>query len=446
MLTARWRVDPWVAAGLVLALVGRVVVVLATSHYQPLFDAGDYLRHGVALAIYHRYPVSWLDPNFGPTAFRPPLYPFMLAGLILTFGPAQVVLVGRLTEAVLGTATVAVIGAITWRLWGRRAGRSAILVAAVWPPLLFLHAALMTEALFALLEVLVVLAALVVRSRVAEARPGAWRWAALCGVCCGLAALTRSNGVLLALVAAVGVWVVKPRWSMRALAVPAVLLLATLLTLTPWMIRDAAAFHRFVPIDTQTGYGMAGYFNDTARLDSGYVGLWSSPQDTARYRPIFYTPRQNEAQMDEALRSSAMRYAAQHPGYIVEGAALNLLRMLGFAPNPRFATKFDNIEQGLSSGTSTLVTWTFFAGLLLSAAAVLVIRRRPADERGPAFIWVMPILMLVVAAWLIGLPRYRTPAYPFVAMLVGLALSEWPGVLRKRTPRLIPATTPPPRP
>ncbi len=75
----------------------------------------------------------------------------MLAGLILIFGTAQAVLVGRLAGAVLGTATVAVIGAITWRLWGRRAGRWAILVAAVWPPLLFLNAALMTEALFALL-------------------------------------------------------------------------------------------------------------------------------------------------------------------------------------------------------------------------------------------------------------------------------------------------------
>ncbi len=111
-------------------------------------------------------------------------------------------------------------------------------------------------------------------------------------------------------------------------------LLATLLTLTPWLIRDAAAFHRFVPIDTQTGYGMAGYFNDTARKRPRLRGALEQLLRTPRYRPIFYRPHQNEAQMDEALRSSAMRYARQHPGYIVEGAALNLLRMLGFAPNP----------------------------------------------------------------------------------------------------------------
>jgi 4-amino-4-deoxy-L-arabinose transferase-like glycosyltransferase len=401
-----------------LALVIRVAVVVATPHYAPSYDARDYVRHAESIAAGHGFPSSYLDPNGGPTAYRPPGFPYFLAAIFKLAGDAHGVTAGRLANAVLGAVIVGLIWLIGRQLWDARVGLVAAALAAVWPPLFMLNSALMSEALFVTLELAVVATALAAR-----ARRGDWRWAALCGLFCGLATLTRSNGILVAVPAVFGVWVVRSRFTLRGLRAPAVLALVTVLTIVPWTIRNASAFHQLVPVSTQSGDGLAGFFNHQA-ANGKYVGLWVTPEDTARYRPIFYRRHQNEAQLDTALRSSALQWGEHHLGYAVEGAVLNVLRMLSLAPSAPGAVGVDDVQLGLSPTMAEVVKWCFLLSLPLTLLGIVMVRRRPEGTRGAGFIWFVPILLLPALGWVVGITRYRVPAYPFMMLLIAVGLVE----------------------
>ena len=131
---ARLRVVHPLAAVVALALLLRVIVVLATPHYVPETDAADYDRIAVSLVQDGRFPGSLLAPAGGPTAYRGPAFPFALAAAYEVSGVASKGArweAGRLLEAVLGTIAVALVFLIAQRLWDRRTAIVAGLMAAV---------------------------------------------------------------------------------------------------------------------------------------------------------------------------------------------------------------------------------------------------------------------------------------------------------------------------
>src|SRR6266540_937570 len=196
---ARMRGRPSTALLLILglALLTRVAVIVATPDYQPQFDAADYDRHAVSIADGHGYPGPQSGDPTQPTAFRPPLYPVALAAVHLLGGGWTA---GRVLGALLGVATVLLVFVISRRLWGPRIAVVTSAIVAVFPPLVILSATLLSESLFLPLMLGAVLVVLEYRD---DRR---LRWALLAGVLCGLAALTRTNGVLLVVAAGLGVW------------------------------------------------------------------------------------------------------------------------------------------------------------------------------------------------------------------------------------------------
>src|SRR5438046_2202079 len=100
-----------------VALLLRVVVVVATRDYKPVDDAWDYNRHAVSIADGHGYPRSGA-PGGGPSAYRPPVYPFFLGAVFKVTGDS--VNQARLVQAVLSVATVALIWVLAMQLAGPR--------------------------------------------------------------------------------------------------------------------------------------------------------------------------------------------------------------------------------------------------------------------------------------------------------------------------------------
>jgi 4-amino-4-deoxy-L-arabinose transferase-like glycosyltransferase len=421
--------SPALIAILGVALVLRLATIVATSDYVPTLDSADYVRHAISIADGDGFPDSTLTASGGPSAFRPPLYPYLLGGVYAIAGDDAGETVGRVVGALLSTAAVWLLYLIGARVWGRRVGLIAAAGAAILPPTVFINTALISEPLFVCLMLASLLATLVARDR-----GGDWRWAALAGVCCALAALTRSNGVLLLIPALIGVWVVRPRWTRSALAGPAALLVAAALTVAPWTIRNTVEFGGLVPISTQSGFAMAGLLNDEARTLPGYPASWVLPEATERYGPLFHRRDLNEAELDRKLRREALDYAADHPGYVVSATVRNLLRtfdLAGYLDSARIA---DRDQLGIGARTAGAIKWTTFALDLLSIAGIVVLLARPRDERGPWFIWLIPVLMIVAAVWLIGSTRYRIPAYPFMILLGALAIEAAWLRLRQRAP------------
>jgi 4-amino-4-deoxy-L-arabinose transferase-like glycosyltransferase len=407
-----------IVAILILALVIRVEVVVHTPDYRLLFDSGDYDRHARSIAAGDGFPRTIFGAAGGPSAFRPPLYPYLLGGVYAIFGDVSGIDAGRIVGAFFGSLVVFMIWLLARGLWGKLVGGLAALIAAVFPPLFVLNAALLTEPLFLAIE-LGVLAALF-----AARRRGSWRYAALAGALCGLAALTRSNGALLVIPAVLAVWTVKPRLSRRGLVMPVAVVVAAVLMVVPWTIRNAITFHGFVPISTQSGFALAGIFNDEARIYPGYPGTWVLPEVTRRYSPLYRHPTVDEARLDRRVRSRALSYAVDHPFYVFEETGLNALRILSLAPGAPIENSSDDQQIGLKPNWVRPVKWSWFVLGAIAIFGVVLLLRRPAGRRGPLFVWITPALMVLAAAASIGSHRYRAPAYPFVIFLAAIALAE----------------------
>ena len=124
-----------------LALVLRLIYLSGATH-NPLFThleldprLNDTLGWGIARG---------LNPEPGPF-FRAPLYGYFLAGAYSIFG--HNLFYPRLLQALMGTGTAILLGATASRLWGRRAGTFAAVVAALYGPLIYFEGELVSVSL-----------------------------------------------------------------------------------------------------------------------------------------------------------------------------------------------------------------------------------------------------------------------------------------------------------
>lgn len=425
--------SPVVLAGAVVvaALVIRLAFVAAVPVELDLRDAGDYDRHAVSIAGGHGYP-SALAPD-RPTAYRPPGYPFFLAGVYrlagVTDAPlAERIEAGRLAQAVLGAAIVALCALLAARMLpGRRAvPLVAAALAAVWLPLILVGGVVGSEPLFALLVAGALVAALEHRRHDHRVR-----WAALAGLLAGLAALTRSNGIVIVAPLMLLVWTGRPRISARALVAPAVVAAAAALTMTPWAVRNLVVLDAFVPIANQTGAALAGTYNEAARTDGRNPGAWRVLRLVPDYRHIYRErARVPEVELDRRLREAALRHAREHPGYVVEVGARNTLRMfdlLGVYPTWRVAQAV-GIRRNWAIASAV---WCWGA-LALALAGVVALRGRV----GPWPVWALVALLVLSVVFLnVESPRFRTPIEPFLIVPGAAAIAA---LLARRGARAAP--------
>jgi 4-amino-4-deoxy-L-arabinose transferase-like glycosyltransferase len=412
-------VRPWpaVVCILALALAIRLLFVFATPGYTPRHDDRHYDRLACSIAIAGQYPVrpaladrdscgSMPPGENAPTAFRPPGYPVLLAGVHVAGDPLPVDrwTRGRVANALLGTLAVALLGLIAVRIWDRRVALVAMAVCALDLPLVLVGAALLSDTLFVALVLAAVLAAL----RAPAARRAILS-AAGAGLLIGLATLTRPTALVLLL--PLGLAVARtPRRPAAALALTA----AVALTIAPWTVRNAVQMHAFIPVSDFVGSWVAGTYNDQARADPEHPG---SSQTFVRgeFDDLDGVP---EVERQRELTRRGLRYAADNPGYVGQVVLHNTMRLL-------------NLEGGSwwrrQARTMSLPTWSgdvaaygFFALALLALAGAVT----PAARRAPAWLWLTPVLLFLAVIFAGSAIRYRAPVEPFLALLAALALTR----------------------
>jgi 4-amino-4-deoxy-L-arabinose transferase-like glycosyltransferase len=400
---------------LAVALVLRLGYVAVTPDYAIVHDARDYDYHARSIARGEGYGLSYQLP----TAFRPPGYSFLLAGVYDVAGVAREgvderVPPARIAQAFVGTLAVALIGVIAAQLWGRREALAALALGAVYLPLILIGGALMSEPLFVVL-MLGSLAAAIQHRRSTHA----YRWALLAGLVGGLAVLTRANGLVLLLPLAVGVWTVRPRWSWRALAPPALLVAIALATVAPWTVRNAVELHSFVPVSTQLGSALAGTYNDDARLDRENPASWRSLRRIDELRSIYgQVGTIPEAELEKQLRHESLEYVRDHPGYVATVAFWTTRRMLELGGLDWARHTYGTVS--VDSGWANAGVICFWVIALLAVAGAFTVRAR----RTPLFVWAVPLLMYLSVVFLVvETPRYRSPIDPFVILLAALAVT-----------------------
>lgn len=442
--TAWWRAA--VASCLLVALLLRVGLVLETRPYPLVGDALDYNRHAQSIAETGHYPRSIDGPDGGATAFRPPLYPYFLAPIYLVTGVRDALEIARLAEALLGVAIVALVGLLSRRLWGRRVALIALALTSVYPPLIVVGGALLSEALFVTLELAACLA--VLRAREAR-RP--IPWIALAGLLCGLAALTRSIGIALILPIALSLAAggLARGARRRALLSAATLLMAGALTLAPWTVRNALTLHSFTLVSTEGGATLAGGYNATVGRQPPAQTVWAIPWTLpdfaqlywrSQYRaqalrtraapgltPTAWRTRLPEPVLDQKLRAAAAAYAFHHPVYALERTSFDAAAIFGLLGPRRVPFSFE--EQALEKPRALrAAVYSFYIVLALAILGAVTRKAR----RAPLWFWSVPVVLLLPAVFIASVTRLRAPADPFMIMLAAIALAEATKRLGKR--------------
>jgi 4-amino-4-deoxy-L-arabinose transferase-like glycosyltransferase len=330
---------------------------------------------------------------------------------------------------VLGVITVFLVYVLTLRLWDRRVALTAAAIAAVFPPLALLNASLLSESLF--LPRLLGVVWVVLRWRESAQA----RWLVAAGVLCGLAALARSVGSLLVLAAALGVWSARPRFSRRALAAPALVAVVALLTVMPWLVRNAIEFGRPVPLTTQGGYGLAGTYNRESRDRPERPGFGVPSEQLHVFRDVFSRRDLDEAERSNILARRALRYAFDHPGYVVQTWFWNTARVLELAHDVSAESAFRGVFLMGLDVDPVVGPWVFaglYLVLVLALVGIVVQLGLLPGRRAPAFVWAFPLLMLVPGIAVYGIARYRVPADPFLVMLAAVGVVALVDRLRAR--------------
>jgi 4-amino-4-deoxy-L-arabinose transferase-like glycosyltransferase len=393
----------WLLCGIVLLAAGlRVGYVLAEPDLLRR-DIDDYRALAAVLATEGRFD----DQATGePTAYRPVLYPLMLAGLVKLFGPADWPIAAL--HVLLGMATVVLVWVVGGWLGGSMTAIVAAGATAVDPLLVHWAAYPMTETTSAFLLALAVWAVLCIR------QGQAGRFALPAGVILGLGALCRPIiwGWALAVLALVKF---RSDLSPKArLSAVLCLLLGFVGVQLPWFIRNWT--HMGAPIWTTTHGGYTFHLGNNERFYRDVVAnpgkdVWSSEGLSAWRDPIEHeTRKMTEPQRDGEYYARAWAFIQQDPHAFIESSWLKLRRLWGLAPHEMY------------SPTVRAAVGVFYAIVLALFALGLFVGR---CWRWPGvFLVAVPLVFSLAHTFYWSNMRMRAPLVPVIAVFVGLAANR----------------------
>lgn len=386
-----------------------------------LDDRDAYLAIARTLAAGHGFRSS---PEAAPTAFRPPLYPCVLAGGISLFqidsDTGLKLWIGGL-NLLMSLATVL----LTVRLARRWFGETSAALVWIWvcfDPLLIHNITLpMTETMFALLLVgLFNSFETPGRRETASTRR---RWVQ--GILFGLCALCRPTiwpfGLLW------GAWALARGCrsdGMRAAlrrAVPSVLGAAAIIA--PWIVRNALVFGEFIPMTTHGGYTLLLANNevfDEEVVSRSWRQVWSGESLSAwqneleRRMAAEGIAPDDEPERDRWMSRAARTFIVERPDALARGCVVRLLRFWNVVP-------LTDAGQPVSS-TARLILLTFYGGLFGSVLLAVATRSDLFVRMLP--IWCAILCLSAVHAVYWSNMRMRTPLEPLLAALAASCLGD----------------------
>lgn len=343
------------------------------------------------------------------SAGHPPLYPLALSVVSAIGGTG--VLAHRAMGLLFGVVTMVLVGLLGRRAAGDRVGLIAASLCAIYPLMIAVDGALMSETLYGWL----IAAVLLLTWRMLD-RPGK-RLAAASGAVLGLAALTRSEAVLLLpLLLLPAAWRGAARG--RALRMAAVVV-GLAVVIAPWTVRNIYAFGRVVPISNNDATVLAGA-NCPKTYAGPNVGSWDFS---------CISPRRvdNEAEQAAIWRSQAVNFARDHIGRLPVVAATRLLRVWDLY-QPRRQVLFAEGRQ-IRVEQAGIAAYALLA--ILGVAGALLLRRRGV----PLLVLLAPAVAVSVAAVTgYGIPRLRHAFEPSLLVLAAVALeAAWMRRSARRT-------------
>lgn len=246
---------------------------------------------------------------------RAPAYPFFLA--VIGAGaqdydsvPARV----KIAQSIVGALGVWVIGLLARRAAGPAAGVAAAAIASIYPPLVWICAYVLSEALYSTMALGTVLLLDLALDRAECSSNRSWArrgglLAIAAGVVAGAAILVRP--AMLVFLPLTALWFVRR----RRVALAAALLAAALLIVAPWTIRNLRVYDRFVLVASEGGVT---FWTGNHPLARGEGDLAANPDiKTAEIAFRAAHPGVTAEALEPLYYREALGYIAAHPGWWV---------------------------------------------------------------------------------------------------------------------------------
>jgi 4-amino-4-deoxy-L-arabinose transferase-like glycosyltransferase len=350
--------------------------------------------------------------------FRTPGYPLLLAAVFRVVGNDAAVIWGRALGACFGTAAVAMVYALAYRLFDVTTARLAAAVAAIYPGAIASSIFVLSEAPFCPL-MLGQLVLMTVAWQCRRNAPAAG-WSLAAGAVAGAATLMRPSWLLFTPLAALLMLLIPSRLGgPRRWTLPVVMLFGLVVTMTPWWIRNYRLSGHFVATTLQVGESLYDGLNPQAdgssdlpevnvvkrqlrdELRAGVVrdeqpvGGDAAKSDAAKRVAAIV---ELEYRTDRALGRAAIDWARQHPRRVIQLAGAKLLRMWNVWPNE---ARFRRLPVLL------LVTVTYVPVLLAACFGIWKYTRRGWPN---VLCWLPAVYLTGLHGVFVSSIRYRDPA------------------------------------
>ncbi len=369
---------------------------------------------------YHALARTWHDTGtFGrmnpegtavPTAYRPPLYPWLLSWFASSSNPdaSQWWIMGL--HGILGLATCAITFAI-----GKRLGLSSMAcwLATFWvacdPILLRQSTLVMTETLATFLGAVLWWCWLREEHNHQDRRN--WK-SLLLGIGMGLAVLCRPTALawmvlwwFLALLDRRWKWVV-------------VCSLGLAIVIAPWAARNAIQFGK--PIATTTHGGYTLYLANNPILYSHWQSSVSREWDENTFHSQWRNERsrsanQDEVALDQLAQSLAWSTMLDNPGTFLQGCAIRTGWLWALWPSSRQSSR------GTQIAIAVWYTILFFSAI--AGFTQLIRSGKSLRNWLPGLLLVASLTLVHSVYW--SNMRMRSPAMPIIALLAGVGLSRF---------------------
>lgn len=348
------------------------------------------------------------EGNTGPTAWEPPLYPYLIGGVfkifgVYTYASAWVLLS---INSLFAAFTTIPVYRIAHRTFGPRVALWSARTWALNPYVWYWSIHWIWDTTFTPL----VLALIFLVALEMEQWPG-WRGWALFGVLWGVGAL--ANPTMLSFLPFCGLWVWWRRYrrGLRSLAGVVLCSLVFFLVLSPWLARNYEAFGRLVFIRDDFGLQLRLGNN---KLADGISIVTLQPNLNKLELEKFQ--RLGEIAYEADCRRLAFDWIRAHPGRF---AVISLKRFFYY-------------WNGLPRPTDSVVPWDFRSSLFLASSVMAVWglmralrQKRPAAWLFAGLVATYPTIYYFVFPH----ARYRHPIEPELFILVVFLASE----VRSRT-------------
>lgn len=205
-------------------------------------DDVKYLRSAWTLIDTGMYTYKFVDAN---TVFIMPGLTTVLAGFVLVFGKFPM-LPFRIFQAILLSGGLYFIFLIGRKIFNSKVALIAILLMAIYAPSIYLPNTIFTESIYYFLFLLAFL------FTVYALDTASLKYYALGAVFLGLSALFRPAILLFPIVVFI-IWLIKKYSVVDMIICGGMVIGIVTLILSPWIIRNAVIFHKFIPLTISSG-------------------------------------------------------------------------------------------------------------------------------------------------------------------------------------------------